>query len=278
MLAATPTGVLGGALALAGKLDAGPLQLIVEDGAGVVARQASQFATPPVVWTPVGVTLRRADPQPIEPAAPLPAGVAAFADLLAAAGAEPVVEHGRLVGEVLGLEVARVVVEHGRPHLEIGVGRFDREAHALLSGDEPDAARLRSVVDFVRRHRRVGADSHPLQLLAAARWLRARVLAEPALVGAAHLAPMASVAEPPDLRTPWPAAATGVDLDGNPIVVVASVGVDLDLVPVAADARLADGRGARLVLAVPERDAHPVTVALARALADPATIATVDLA
>ncbi|MCU1485234.1 MAG: hypothetical protein JWN67_1980, partial [Actinomycetia bacterium] len=68
----------------------------------------------------------------------------------------------------------------------------------------------------------------------------------------------------------------GIDAEGRPVVVVASVGVDLDLVPAAADARLADGRGARLVLAVAERDAHPVTRALAAALADPAEIVTVD--
>ena len=81
--------------------------------------------------------------------------------------------------------------------------------------------------------------------------------------------------EPPDLKTTWPAAASGTDLDGSPLVVVCSVGIDLDLVPSAADVRLADGRGARLVLAVPERDVHPVTVALAGMLADPATVVPV---
>ncbi|MGH9164992.1 MAG: hypothetical protein ACRDZW_05695, partial [Acidimicrobiales bacterium] len=55
-------------------------------------------------------------------------------------------------------------------------------------------------------------------------------------------------------------------------VVVCSVGIDLDLVPAAADARLADGRGARLLLALPEPDGHPVTCGLAAALVDPAEI------
>jgi hypothetical protein len=53
---------------------------------------------------------------------------------------------------------------------------------------------------------------------------------------------------------------------------VCSVGVDLDLVPAAADVRLADGRDARLAVVVPERDVHPVTVALAAALVQPAEV------
>jgi hypothetical protein len=51
------------------------------------------------------------------------------------------------------------------------------------------------------------------------------------------------------------------------------VGIDLDLVPTAADVRLAAGLpGARLVLAVPERDDHPVTRALAAMLTEPAEV------
>jgi hypothetical protein len=60
------------------------------------------------------------------------------------------------------------------------------------------------------------------------------------------------------------------------VVVVCSTGVDVDLVPVAADARLAFDRSARLVIAVPEGDDHRVTVALAAALEDPAEIVTVS--
>jgi hypothetical protein len=77
-----------------------------------------------------------------------------------------------------------------------------------------------------------------------------------------------------DLRQPAPAPAGGVDLSGRPIVVVCSTGIDVDLVPAAADARLSDGRDARLVLVVPEGDDHPVTHALAAALADPAEVVT----
>jgi hypothetical protein len=57
--------------------------------------------------------------------------------------------------------------------------------------------------------------------------------------------------------------------------VVASTGIDLDLVPAAADARAADPRHPALVIAVPARDDHPVTRALAAALTLPATVVTV---
>jgi hypothetical protein len=196
--------------------------------------------------------------------------------VLAAAGADPVVEHGRLVGEVEGLEVARAWIDDdGEPRLEVGVGRFDREAHAVVD-EEPTETTLRTVVELVRPHRAGGGDHHPLALLAGARRLRARLVRDPALVGADHLAPMAPTVEAPDLRTPWPAPATGIDGDGRPVVVVCSVGIDLDLVPAAADARLADARDAELVLAMPARDRHPVTVDLAARLARPARIVTVD--
>jgi hypothetical protein len=221
------------------------------------------------VWFAAGSTLEVVQPEPLPIPPPIDPGVVAFADLITAAGAHPVVEHGRLVAEVEGLEVARVVVDEHGPHLEVGVGRFDREANALIG-----AQTLESVVELVAHHRHPGAEPHPLNRLAAARGLRARVVADPALVGAAFLTPVASVMEAPDLRTPWPAPAVGVDLDGGALVVVCSVGVDLDLVPAAADARLADGREARLILAVPERDAHDVTGQLAALLRDPAEIIT----
>jgi hypothetical protein len=58
-------------------------------------------------------------------------------------------------------------------------------------------------------------------------------------------------------------------------VLVFSVGIDLDLVPAAAEARHAIDPKARLMLVVPERDDHPITHAFAEALAEPAEIATV---
>jgi hypothetical protein len=269
---------LGPALAWARRQGATGLDLVVDgehERAPVLARRASTFDPAPRVWTAAGREL-----EPVVPASPptdppLDPRVAAFADVLVRAGAQPVVEHGRLIGEVAGLEVARVEVVDGEPQLQIGVGRFDREAHALVSRDRPTEEALADVVVLVRRHRRPDAPPHPLRQLAAARWLRARLVGDPSLVGADHLAPVAATVEAPDLRTPWPAPAAGVDAGGRPVVVVCSTGIDLDLVPAAADARLADGRGARLLVAVPGRDDHPVTRALAAVLAKPAEVVTV---
>ncbi|HUF32844.1 MAG TPA: hypothetical protein VMN58_06510 [Acidimicrobiales bacterium] len=268
---------LGPALAWARQAGAGELDLVVDGDdpstpAGTLARRATQMAVPPRVWVVSGTHLVPAAPAALEPEPAIEPGVRAFAEVLRAAGCDPVVEHGRLVGEVAGLEVARAEVGPDGPHLEIGVGRFDREAHALVSADRPTVEALADVVALVRRHRTPGAADHPLQRLSAARHLRSRLVAEPALVGADHLAPVPSTLPAPDLRMPWPATAAGTTIDGGPLVVVCSTGIDLDLVPTAADARLADGRGARLVLAVPERDVHPVTEALAAALAEPAEV------
>ena len=66
-----------------------------------------------------------------------------------------------------------------------------------------------------------------------------------------------------------------MDEQGRPLLVVCSVGIDVDLVPAAVDARLADGRGPRLVLTMPEGDDHPVTRTLAAALVEPAEIVTI---
>jgi hypothetical protein len=187
-----------------------------------------------------------------------------------------VAEFGRLVGEVLGLEVARVVVEDGAPRLEVGVGRFDREAHAELAGTgEPTPDTLRRVVAQVREQRRPGAPTTPLTRLAPERRLRSLLLAEPAAVGAAHLFPVPPATDAP-LRTPAPAPAVGATPEGEPLVVVASTGIDLDLVPTAADVRAREAPDARLVLAVPPRDASPVTRNLAAALRAPAEVVGVD--
>jgi hypothetical protein len=57
--------------------------------------------------------------------------------------------------------------------------------------------------------------------------------------------------------------------------VVCSVGVDVDLVPAAADSRAEHAHGAPLVLVVPEGDDYELTRVLASALREPATVVTV---
>jgi hypothetical protein len=215
-----------------------------------------------------------ADPAAVEP--PLDPRAAAFAGLIRAAGAEAVVERGVLRGEVLGLEVARVVVDDDGAYLAVGVGKHDRHAQGLVHADVPTPEVLAQAVATVREHRRAGAPRHPLNRLAPERWLRSSLVEAPALVGAAQLAPVPSPVERDDLRRPAPAPAAGVDDMGNPLLVVCSTGVDVDLVPVAADAWLSDTRRPRLVIVVPERDDHPLLRPLAASLRQPAEVVTVS--
>ncbi|MBK9179290.1 MAG: hypothetical protein IPM45_06875 [Acidimicrobiales bacterium] len=271
-----PQRALGPALAWARRNGVSDLQLLAAGAAGLLARRAALFRVPPRVWAIEGTGLVAAVPAPLDPPARLDPRAAALAEVIAGAGADPVVERGVLVGEVAGLEVARVVVEADEVRLQVGVGRHDREAFQQLHGDRPTAEALAGVVATVRRHRVEATRPHPLHRLAAERALRARIIARPGLVGAAHLVPVDPPVARTNLKEPVPAVAGGTDPAGRPMVVVTSVGIDLDLVPFAADARLADGRGARLVLAVPARDAHPITRELAGALVEPAEVVTVE--
>ena len=61
-------------------------------------------------------------------------------------------------GEILGLEIARVVVDDTGARIEVGVGRHDREAFAMLHGDLPPEAALAGVIATVRRHRTGAAE------------------------------------------------------------------------------------------------------------------------
>jgi hypothetical protein len=136
---------------------------------------------------------------------------------------------------------------------------------------------LAGIVGTVRRHRRVGARPHLLNRLARERWLRASLVADPGQVGAAELRPV----EPPiaraDLVEAMPAVAVGRRLDGAPLVVACSVGVDLNLVPLAADVRARDLPDADLLLVTPARDQYPSSRALAARLRRPAELVVSDV-
>jgi hypothetical protein len=276
---------LGAALAWSLQRDAGALHVVVDDAAGLLARRAAEFDVPISVWSIDGRRLVAADPVPLAPPVPVPPEHLELVDLITAGGAIPVVEHGVLRGEVRGLEVCRVVDD---PYLdvvrlEVGVGAHDREAFQIMHGDVPTLDALRRVVDAVTSHRTTEVPDHPLNRLGRERLLRWRLEQEPHLVGAATLAP----AEPPVPRVrvddPVPCVAHGVAHDGSPITVVCSTGVDLDVVPYAADARLAAaGAGAsgvgvgRTVIALPARDLVPVTIRLAALLRQSVELVSID--
>lgn len=264
---------LGGVLAWADRQSLDTLHLIADD-AGVLARRATQFRSAPQVWQVRGATVVAAEPSPVPAVAPPPAEALDLVSHLTDAGVDIVIEHGEVRGEILGLEMARIVVVDGVARIEVGVGRHDREAFAMVHGDIPTADALDVVVTSVRRHRGPGreAGQFPLGRMAAEQWLRRVVVADPSLVGASELSPAEPVLPRESLNDISPAVAVGRDADGEPLVVVCSTGIDLDLVPAAADARLLHAPQARLRLVVPERDNHRVTQRLAASLVAPADV------
>ena len=261
--------MLAGALLWADRHGAAALRLILDDEASdpsVTARVATRFTTPVTVFERVGASARVVDPAPDPTEVPVVADDDGLRALIEAAGLEVVVEHGVVTGELLGLEVARLVrwpAEAGGDdavHLETGVGRFDRDATAAVRAGEAPADALRRTVAAVAPHRRPGAPGQHASLLARERWLRRAVIDDPSLAGlGGSLRPVATTTPRWSVRDAAPAAAVGVDARGRSVVVVCSVGVDLALVPVAADTRAVEDPTARLVVVVPGRDVLPGT-------------------
>jgi hypothetical protein len=268
-----PERALGPALAWARQRQVDELHVLVDDHAGILARRAEAFVVPPSVWLITEVDVEPAHPVEVaDPVVPPPAAMAAAGNMRDH-GLVVVIDHGEVVGEVLGLEVARVIVdEDGEAHVEVGVGRHDREAFAMMNAGVAPGDALESVIATVSQYRRPDAEPHPLNRLAAPRWLRSVLVADPARVGVAELYPVEGILPRVTVKDSSPAAAVGIDEAGEPVVVVTSTGIDLDLVPTAADLRTTYAPDARLVLVVPERDAHPVTHALAGALDHPAEV------
>jgi hypothetical protein len=278
-----PTGRLGAALAWAMRADAAAINVITESGSGVLARRANQFALPVSVWHVDERTLWPAVAEPFVPVAPPPPWHMAFWDLIESSGAQPIVEHGVLGGEVRGLEVCRVVDDPvaGEPRLDVGIGHHDRDAFAMIHGAVPTPESLARVVAAVEQQRRIDAPPHPFNRLARERLLRWQLIQDPALIGAVELRP----GEPPvprtNLKDAVPCVAVGTDMQGQLIVAVCSVGVDLDLIPYAADARLAaeatepgPETSSRLVVITPPRDRIRVTNELANRLDRPCELAS----
>lgn len=273
-----PERMLGPAMAWARQQGTVDVHVVTDEAAGLLARRAAYFDPQPAVWRVEGRTLVPAVAEPLVAPGALDPAFEPFIATILAGGAEPLVEHGVLVGEVAGLEVCRAVRDPylDEVRLEVGVGAHDREAFLLVHGSRPPAEALHDVVTKVEVARTGDGPPHPLARLAAERLLRWRLEREPGLVGAADLHPVSPPVPRTNVKDPVPAVAAGTDLEGCPLLVVCSTGVDLDLVPFAADARAADARpGVRLVLAVPPRDDHPVTRALVARLREPAELATV---
>lgn len=284
LLVDAPERGLGAALAWSTRQRVARVHVLAERATGLLARRANAFRFPIEVWHVDDRTLLPAVAEPLaQPVAP-PADHVELIPTIEAGGARAVVEHGVVVGEVRGLEVCRVTddPESGAVRLEVGVGVHDREAFALMHGELPTVDALARVVAAVALHRRPDLAQHPLNRLVPERLLRWRLEQEPALVGLDEI----SAVQPPvprqNVAERMAASAIGCRADGSAVVVVCSVGVDLDLIPYVADARHAarwsgapgidESRDGGVLVVTPVRDQVPVTGELNGMLAQPVTL------
>ena len=247
---------LGPAMRWASSNGARSLTVLAEaEVAGDLARRAGHLSADASlrveVWSASGPEVEPAEPVALAAPPALSEEHRRFASMIAEAGARPIDDHGLLVAEVAGLEVARVIDDpdgHG-PRLSVGVGQADRELQGYLHGRLDDDTNLRRAIGAVVRDRRPGSAAHPLSRLSRQRWLRSIVIDDPGLLGLDALEAVAPLRPPRTLLSQEPVAAAGPS-----VVVVCSVGVDLDLLPEAADYRHREDPDADLIVVTPERD------------------------
>jgi len=266
---------VGSALAFADKASSNELHLIVDsDSADIAARRASFFVNDVQVWSLDGAELSRVEtPSEMANVASLAPGAELYRPVLAQAGLEPIAEGGELIGELRGLEVARVVVDdHGEAHVEAGVGRFDREIAAMMFAHLSETDSLARAIEMVAEYRTPGAATHPLNQLVPERWLRTVLISRPELVGATELHSVGSAIPRLSLREVGVASALGTSIAGEAMVVTCSTGVDLEVIASAADDRAAHSPSAELVIAIPAKDIVGPTSRLAARLKSPARI------
>jgi hypothetical protein len=257
----------GGPLLWASRQGAASVDVIVDDpvadtdvGADV-ARRLAGLDLDATMWRVEGTELVEVDPGPVPAVFEPPEGIDTLVELLRAAEVEVVIEQGIVRGEVLGLEIARISPDGPSDRsgwrLDVGVGKFDQVAAAMMYADRSTADALDTVVGVVRTHRFAGAPPHPMRDLCRERWVRHAVLATPELVGTSALTAIETTVPRENLRDPHPALA-----HGQGVVVASSHGVDVDLLPLAADVRARVDPDAELVV-VSAMSMPPAMTALA---------------
>ena len=261
---------LGGVVVWLDRADATSVDLIVDHHAGVHARRAAVLAPECRVHRVDGDAIVAVEAEPIPPTLPRPDDAAHLETILVDHGLDVVCEDGLLRGELAGLEVARILHGPDGPVLEAGVGRFDREAGAMLHAGRDPATSVAAVVEQVRPHRTPGAPSHAVNRLARERWLRHEIVADPGSVDVALPALVEPIPPRRNLLEQGPAALLGLDGERR-ILVVCSVGVDLGLVPAIVDL-LSVHEPDEVRVVVPERDRLPVLDRLLSRLPVPTSI------
>lgn len=231
------------------------IHILVEKDSGVVARRAAFFNHSISVWHVDEKSLLPAVPEPHLPSVEASPEHRELMPLISSSGADALVEHGVVVGEVRGLEMCRVVTDSisGEARLEVGMGVNDREAFAMVHGELPTEQALRNVIEAVQVHREPGAMVHPFNQFGAERLHRWRAMQDPRSIGFVQLAPADPPVKRTNLKDPVPCVALGTLENGQSAAATFVHGIDLDVVPFALDA--ADRHGvSNVVIAVRQRD------------------------
>ena len=196
--------------------------------------------------------------------------------VLSGAGLDVVADHGVWLGELNGLEVARVGSRRGECSIDIGVGAYDQFAAAALTPEDKDPSdSLATVVSMVRPHRSADSAPHAIGRLVRSRWLRAQLVRSPDLIGLATLDPTPLLIERPGLMENQPAAAVGETEAGDKVLVACTVGLDLGIAETAAGL-IALHNPDRVIVVVPPRDNHPRIVDAVATLAVPSTVVALE--
>jgi len=272
LIEVSPERSFGQALVLAARNNATSLDVLVNSDAASVARRAQLFDPSPSVWKVDGTDLA-----PAEAASPQPLVAADLephiAQLLDVDGVDVIVEQGVIMGEHRGLEVARVTGSASEQRLDVGVGAYDQGAFAVMNPELTPADALANVVEQVMTHRQPGAAPHPINRFARERWVRSVLLDDPAQVGLASMHVVEPLTARDGIKDVAPASALGKTAHGERVLVACTVGIDLDAVPAAAD--LAELHGAdRIMIVLPDRDRHPLILAVAAQSRRPITFVT----
>ena len=267
--------VLGGALVWLDRNPAAVAHLVVEHHTGIHARRAAVLAPDLQLHGLTGSDVHSAVVAPIAEPRRAPDDITPLVAMIERSGAQAVTEDGIVRAEVAGLEVGRVVVGPKGSSLEVGVGRFDREAGALLHADRPVEPTLVSTIDQIRKHRTAGAVAHPVNRIGRERWLRELVRVDPSLAGITDPELVEPVPPRTSLLEASAAALLGVD-GGRRVLVVFSVGVELGLVPAAADL-VAAHRPDEVRFVLPARDRLPYLERLVERLGVPVSFADIKV-
>ena len=245
---------LGAALAFGTRIGK-PIHLLVERDSGLLARRAQLFTADLTIWHVVERSMLPAVSESHVATLPPKSEHLLFSDLIASSGAEVMVEYGVVVGEVRGLEMCRVVDDAytGKARLEVGMGKHDREAFAMVHGDLPTEKALAQVINAVLPHRTLGADNHPLNQFGVERLHRWRAMQDPSSVGFSSLKPVEPPVQRVNVKDAVPCVAIGQLVTGEIAVAVFVHGIDIDVVPFAVDAAIRN-HVERIVIVARERD------------------------